>query len=188
MVRRPAVFAVVAVVAVVVAVVVAATAAAGLWFVPFVAGVAAGMASLRRPGVVPAATLGAVAGWALPLWILALRGLPAGATARAIAALAGIPPYAAVAIVVTLLLAALQTLVGAWLARALVPRSGRRARAKLLVPITSANRPSMRCYARLAGERDWQAQAAIAATVSASRPPRTAFSSDSFSNFRAISH
>ena len=56
----------------------------------------------------------AVAGWALPLWILALRGLPAGATAtRAIAALAGIPPYAAVAIAVTLLLAALQTLAGA---------------------------------------------------------------------------
>ena len=115
MVRRLAVFAVVAAV-------VAATAAAGLWFVPFVAGVAAGLLSLRRPRVVPAAALGAVAGWALPLWILALRGLPAGATARAIAALAGIPPYAAVAVVVTLLLAALQTLAGAWLARALAPR------------------------------------------------------------------
>ena len=115
MVRRLAVFAAVAVV-------VAATAAAGLWFVPFVAGVAAGLLSRRRPGVVPAAALGAVAGWALPLWILALRGLPAGATGRAIAALAGIPPYAAVAVVVTLLLAALQTLVGAWLARAFTPR------------------------------------------------------------------
>jgi hypothetical protein len=115
MVKRLAVFAVVTVV-------VAGTAAAGLWFVPFAAGVAAGLASLRRPGVVPAAALGAVAGWALPLWILALRGLPTGATARAIAALAGIPPYAAVAVVVTLLLAGLQTLVGAWLARALAPR------------------------------------------------------------------
>jgi hypothetical protein len=115
MVKRLAVFAVVTVV-------VAGTAAAGLWFVPFAAGVAAGLASLRRPGVVPAAALGAVAGWALPLWILALRGLPTGATARAIAAFAGIPPYAAVAVVVTLLLAGLQTLVGAWLARALAPR------------------------------------------------------------------
>ena len=124
MVRRLAVFAVVAVV-------VAATAAAGLWFVPFVAGVAAGLLSRRRPGIVPAAVLGAIAGWAVPLWILALRGLPAGATARAIAALAGIPPYAAVAVVVTLLLAALQTLVGAWLACALVSRSGRRAQATL---------------------------------------------------------
>src|ERR1700728_1411336 len=112
MVSRLAVFAVVTVV-------VAATAAPGLWFVPFVMGVAAGLLSLRRSGVVPAATLGAITGWALPLWILALRGLPAGATARAIAALAGIPSYAAVAIVATLLLAALQTLAGAWLARAL---------------------------------------------------------------------
>ncbi len=107
---------------VVVAAVVGATAALGLWFIPFVAGVAAGLLSLRRPGIVPAVALGAIAGWALPLWILALRGLPAGATARAIAALAGIPPYAAVAIMVTLLLAALQALAGAWLARALVPR------------------------------------------------------------------
>jgi hypothetical protein len=112
MVRRLSVFALVTVV-------VAGTAAAGLWFAPFVAGVAAGLLSLRRPKVVPAAVAGAVAGWALPLWILALRGLPSGATARAIAALAGIPPYAAVAVVVTLLLAALQTLAGAWLARAL---------------------------------------------------------------------
>jgi hypothetical protein len=31
-------------------------------------------------------------------------------------------PYAAVAVVVTLLLAALQTLAGAWLARAFLPR------------------------------------------------------------------
>jgi hypothetical protein len=107
---------------VVVPIVVALTAAAGLWFVPFVAGVAAGLLSLRRPKAVPAAVAGSVAGWALPLWILALRGLPAGATARAIAALAGIPPYAAVTVIVTLLLAALQTLAGAWLARALTPR------------------------------------------------------------------
>ena len=115
MARRLAIF-------VVVTLVVAVTAAAGLWFAPFVAGVAAGLLSLRRPKAVPAAVAGSVAGWALPLWILALRGLPAGATARAIAALAGIPPYAAVAIVVTLLLAALQTLAGAWLVRALAPR------------------------------------------------------------------
>ena len=124
MVNRLAVFGVVTVV-------VAATAAAGLWFVPFVAGVAAGLLSRRRPRVVPAAALGAVAGWALPLWILALRGLPAGATARAIAALAGIPPYAAVAVLVTLLLAAFQALAGAWLARALAPRGWSAAREDL---------------------------------------------------------
>jgi hypothetical protein len=51
---------------------------------------------------------------------MALRGLPAGATARTIAGLAGLaglPPHAAVAVVVTLLLAALQAFAGAWLAR-----------------------------------------------------------------------
>jgi hypothetical protein len=79
---------------------------------------------LSRSGVIAshAACCRHEPGWAVPLWILALRGLPAGATARTIAAFAGIPPYAAVAVVVTLLLAALQTLAGAWLARALVPR------------------------------------------------------------------
>jgi hypothetical protein len=114
MVRRLAVFATVAVV-------VAAATVAGWWFVPFVAGVAAGLLALLRPGVVLAAALGAVAGWALPLWILALRGYPAGATAHVIAALAGLPPYATVTVVATLLLAALQVLAGAWLARAFAP-------------------------------------------------------------------
>jgi hypothetical protein len=38
-----------------------------------------------------------------------------------IAALAGLPPYATVTIVATLLLAALQVLTGAWLARAFAP-------------------------------------------------------------------
>ena len=112
MVRRLAVF-------VVAALIVAGTAQAGLWFVPFVVGVAAGLASLRWAGVVLVAAAGAIAGWALPLWILALLGYPAGATARAISAFAGLPPYAFVAVVVTLLLAALQALAGSWLARAL---------------------------------------------------------------------
>lgn len=106
---------------------------AGAWWVPFLAGVAAGAlgpagspAGHRVPRVVPrggvlAASAGAVLGWGIPLWVLALRGQPAGATARAIAALAGLPPHAAVAVVVTLLLAALQVLAGAWLARAVMP-------------------------------------------------------------------
>jgi hypothetical protein len=110
------------VVGAVVAAVVAGTAQAGLWFVPFVVGVGAGLLSLRWRRVVLVAAAGAVAGWALPLWILALRGYPAGATARTIAALAGLPPHAAVTVVVTLLLAALQVLVGAWLVRAFAPR------------------------------------------------------------------
>lgn len=105
-----------------VAAVTALTAWAGLWFVPFVIGVAAGAGSVRWRGIVLAVVGGAVAGWALPLWILALRGQPAGAAARTIAALAGIPAHAFVTIVITLLLAGLQVWAGAWLARALTPR------------------------------------------------------------------
>ena len=66
-------------------------------------------------------TAGAVAGWALSLWIMALGGQPVGATARAVAGLAGLPPYAAVTVTVTLLLAALQALAGGWLGRAVRP-------------------------------------------------------------------
>jgi hypothetical protein len=104
------------------AAVMAGTAEAGAWFVPFVAGVAAGVASLRWRRMVLLAVVAVVVGWAIPLWVMALRGLPVGATARTIAGLAGVPPYAGVTIVVTLLLAALQALAGAWLARALLPR------------------------------------------------------------------
>jgi hypothetical protein len=99
----------------------------GVWWVPFPVGAAAGLpvvaGRLGRGGVL-AVTAGAVLGWALPLWTMALSSLPVGATARAIAALAGLPPYAGVAVAVTLLLAALQVLVGAWLARAVFPAKG----------------------------------------------------------------
>ncbi|HEY3878860.1 MAG TPA: hypothetical protein VGM12_09700 [Trebonia sp.] len=95
----------------------------GLWFMPFVVGVWFGALPPRRGGsTVPVVTAGAVAGWAVSLWTISYQGLPAGATARAIAALAGLPPYAAVTIAVTLLLAALQALAGSWLARAVFPR------------------------------------------------------------------
>ncbi|HEY6496791.1 MAG TPA: hypothetical protein VIZ43_26235 [Trebonia sp.] len=98
----------------------------GAWWVPFLAGAGTGVLHRTwRPmprGALLAAVLGALLGWALPLWIMALASLPAGATARAIAALAGLPAYAWVTVVVTLLLAALQVLVGAWLARAILPR------------------------------------------------------------------
>jgi hypothetical protein len=106
----------------VVAIVVAATAQAGLWWVPFPVGVLAGLATRRWRRVVLVTVAAAVAGWGLPLWIMALLGYPSGATARAIAGFAGLPPYAAVMVVITLLLAALQVLAGAWLARALAPR------------------------------------------------------------------
>ena len=116
----------------------------GAWWVPFVIGVAAatvgragarGARGARRAqsaegaqrrstarGAVLPAVAGALAGWAIPLWALALGGQPVGATARAIAGLAGLPPYAGVTVAVVLVLAALQVLVGAWLARAVLPR------------------------------------------------------------------
>ena len=97
----------------------------GLWFVPFVLGVLAGVFAPRSRGPVLTATAGAVAGWAIALWIMALSSLPVGATARSIAALAGLPPYAGVMVAVTLLLAALQALAGNWLARAVFPRQVR---------------------------------------------------------------
>jgi hypothetical protein len=106
-----------------VALVVAACAEAGAWYVPFILGLVSGAASSRLafPSV-RLTVLAAVLGCVLPIWAMALSGLPVGATARAIAGLAGLPPHAGVTVVVTLLLAALQVLVGAWLARAVLPR------------------------------------------------------------------
>ena len=105
---------------------VAAGALAGLWFVPFVAGLAAGLAA--RPGgwrlrvTLPASAAMAAAGWGGVLCWQAAGGEPAGATARVVAALAGLPAYAAAGVAATLLVAVLQALVGAWLGRALAPR------------------------------------------------------------------
>ena len=105
--------------------VVAAAALLGLWFMPFLAGLAAGPAARagrwRLRVSLPAVILLGVAGWGAALWWLVLHQLPAGAVAREIAALAGLPPHAPVAIVVTLLVAAIQAMAGLWLGRALAP-------------------------------------------------------------------
>jgi hypothetical protein len=102
----------------------------GAWWVPFLVGLAAGALGrvraragtrARARGVVLPAVAGAVLGWAIPLWALALDGQPVGATAKVIAGLAGLPPYAWVTVTVVLLLAALQVLAGAWLARGVIP-------------------------------------------------------------------
>jgi hypothetical protein len=111
----------------------------GAWWVPFLVGLAAGAlgrtGTLGRPGapgrarargVVLPAVAGAIIGWAVPLWALALDGQPVGATAKVIAGLAGLPPYAWVTVTVVLLLAALQVLAGAWLARGVIPRGSRK--------------------------------------------------------------
>lgn len=105
---------------------IAGGAALGLWFVPFVVGLAAGIVvrwggwRLRVTG--PAVALMAAAGWGLALWVPALRGLPVGATARTIAALAGLPASAAVGVTAALAVSVLQGLAGLWLGRALAPR------------------------------------------------------------------
>jgi hypothetical protein len=106
--------------------VIAGGAALGWWFLPFLAGLASGVAtSLGRWGwraSLLAMIVVAAAGWAIPLIWQAVAGAPVGATARVVAALAGLPAYAAVTIAATLLVAVLQAIVGLWLGRALVPK------------------------------------------------------------------
>jgi len=108
---------------------IAGGAALGAWFMPFVVGLAAGVAArwggwrLRVTG--PAVVVMAAGGWGVALWVPALAGLPVGATARAIAALSGLPPHAVVAIAVTLAVSVVQGLAGLWLGRAVAPRPPR---------------------------------------------------------------
>lgn len=106
-------------------VVLAVAAPLGLWFMPFLAGLAAGITARagrwRLRVSLPAVILLGVVGWGAALCWLVLHRLPEGAVAREVAALAGLPPHAAVAIVVTLLVAVIQAVTGLWLGRALAP-------------------------------------------------------------------
>ena len=76
-------------------VIVAAGALAGWWFLPFLAGLAGGLAAhygrWRLRVSLPAVMLIAAAGWGVALWWLVRGGLPEGAVAREIAALAACP-------------------------------------------------------------------------------------------------
>jgi hypothetical protein len=94
----------------------------GLWWLPFAAGIAAGAGPWRTRPALALVVLAVLAGWGAALWWPALSGAPAGATARVIAALAGLPPHAAVGVAVTLLVGVAQALVALWLARALTYR------------------------------------------------------------------
>jgi len=110
-------------------VIVAAGALAGWWFLPFLAGLAAGLAvwfgRLRLRTALLAAVAVAAAGWGAALAWLALRdGLPEVAVGRSIAALSGLPASAAVTIAATLLVAVVQAAAGLWLGRALAPGHG----------------------------------------------------------------
>jgi hypothetical protein len=97
----------------------------GLWWLPFVAGVTVGLTGWRARSAVSWSVLAVAAGWGVTLWIPALVGAPAGATARTVAALAGLPPHAAVAVIATLLVGVLPSLAALWLTRALRPRRPR---------------------------------------------------------------
>jgi hypothetical protein len=96
------------------------------WFMPFLAGLATGLANRiggwRSRVAVPAVIVMALAGWGIPLGLHLGRGQHYGAVAKEIAALAGLPGYAAVGIALTLLVAVAQAVVGYWLGRALTPR------------------------------------------------------------------
>jgi hypothetical protein len=113
--------------------VVAVGTVAGLWFVPFVVGLVAGVAARhhRLRVVLPAASAVAVVGWAVPLAWQAGQGEPVGGVARTVGALAGLPASDALVVGLTLLVAALQAVTGTWLARAASPRAaGLRIRAR----------------------------------------------------------
>jgi hypothetical protein len=97
-------------------------AAFGLWWLPFAAGIAAGAAPWRARSALGLVLVAVLAGWGVALWWPALTGAPAGATARAVAALAGLPPYAGVGVAGTLLVGVLQALAAVWLARAVTYR------------------------------------------------------------------
>jgi hypothetical protein len=98
---------------------------AGLWFLPLIVGVIVGIAARfgqwRLLVTVPAVVMMSAAGWGGALLDQTLRGLPIGATARTIAAIGGLPAFAAVGVGVTLGVAVLLGLVGLWLGRALTP-------------------------------------------------------------------
>lgn len=97
-------------------------AAFGLWFLPFVAGILAGFVPWRLRSALSLVVLAVCVGWGAALAWPALFGAPAGATARVVAALAGLPPYAGVGVAGTLLIGVLQAVVAVWLARALTHR------------------------------------------------------------------
>ena len=105
--------------------VIAGGAAAGLWFVPFAAGLAAGLANRiggwRVRVLVPAVAAMAIAGWGIPLWWPTLHGsrpaAPRGSSPRWPACR---PPRAA-GMLVTLMVGVLQGLAGLWLGRARTP-------------------------------------------------------------------
>jgi hypothetical protein len=97
----------------------------GWWFMPFAAGVLAGLANRigrwRARVALPAVAIVAALGWAVPMVWSVLNNQPYAAVARVIAALLGLPANPAVGIAVTLIVAVVQAVIGYWLGRAFTP-------------------------------------------------------------------
>jgi hypothetical protein len=110
-------------------VLIAGTALLGVWFMPFLVGLATGVVMRwgwwRLRVTVPAVLVMTCAGWGLALGLLAALGQAVGPTAQTIALVAGLPGTAAVAIAAALGVSAVQGLAGLWLGRALAPRPAR---------------------------------------------------------------
>lgn len=98
----------------------------GLWYMPFLLGLASGVAmrwgQWRLRVTIPAVLIMAAVGWAIALWAAAMRGMPIGPTARTIGHVAGLPAAAALVVGITLAVSVVQGLAGLWLGRAVVPR------------------------------------------------------------------
>jgi len=107
-------------------VVAALTLLASPWYLPFVAGLAAGLTRLRSRGgprgwaLLPAAVVAGAGGWGLALLWRVWSGERVSGAAEVTAALAGLPPRPSVIVIATLLVAGLQALCGAWLALGVV--------------------------------------------------------------------
>jgi hypothetical protein len=109
-----------------VAALIAAGTVIGWWFVPFVAGLAAGLAN-RFGGwptstALPAVAAAAAVGWGIPLGWNAVSGQAYASAARHIAASNGLPRSMVAGVALALLVAVVQAVVGYWLGRAVTPR------------------------------------------------------------------
>jgi hypothetical protein len=102
------------------------TAVTDVWFLPFAAGLLLGALIRGRARAVVAAALAGGGGWALVLLWRMWSGEPISGAARVTAALAALPPSAALIIAATLLIALLQALCGVWLGRGLAALIQRR--------------------------------------------------------------
>jgi hypothetical protein len=101
----------------------------GVWFLPFLVGLATGLVVRwgwwRLRVTVPAVLVMTCAGWGLALGMMVASGQAVGPTARTIALVAGFDGTGALAIALTLGVSALQGVAGLWLGRALAPRPAR---------------------------------------------------------------